>query len=371
MSQAPTAGQEFQRSRKGIATLDEAAGFDTIIDTRSPAEFADDHLPGAISCPVLDNEQRAEIGTLYKQVSPFAAKKLGAAYVSANIARHLQENFLDRDKNWRPLIVCWRGGMRSGAMATVFRSIGWDACQLEGGYKRFRQQVLEDLETLPGRFRYVILDGPTGSAKTRVLQALAARGAQTLDLEGLACHKGSVLGRLPGQPQPAQKWFETQIWQTLRGFDPARPVFIEAESRKIGTLRLPAALFAAMRGGPCCDIVAERPTRVAYLLRDYAYFTADAAALKAHLDTLRPLLGHARIGGWHEQIDGGDFAGLTDSLLEHHYDPLYARARERDYGAAAHHPLAAATLDEAGIERLAAELLAMAGAAVCMEIKAA
>lgn len=358
MSQAPTAGQEFQRSRKGIATLDEAAGFDTIIDVRSPAEFADDHLPGAISCPVLDDAQRAEIGTLYKQVSPFTAKKLGAAYVSENIARHLQENFLDRPKNWRPLIVCWRGGMRSGAMTTVFRSVGWDACQLEGGYKRFRQQVLDDLETLPGRFRYVVLDGPTGSAKTRVLQALAARGAQTLDLEGLACHKGSVLGRLPGQPQPSQKWFETQIWDTLRRFDPARPLFIEAESRKIGSLRLPAALFAAMQNGPCCDIVAERATRVAYLLRDYDYFTADGAALKANLDTLHPLLGAARIAGWHRQIDDGDFAGLTDSLLEHHYDPLYARARARDYGAATHQPLPAASLDAAGIDGLAASLLA-------------
>lgn len=356
MSQAPTAG-ENRRPRKGIATLDECSTFATIIDVRSPAEFADDHLPGAISCPVLDDAQRAEIGTLYTQVSPFVAKKLGAAYVSANIARHLQENFLDRDKGWRPLIVCWRGGMRSGAMATVFRSVGWDACQLEGGYKRFRQQVLDDLETLPGRFRYVVLDGPTGSAKTRVLQALAARGAQTLDLEGLACHKGSVLGRLPGQPQPSQKWFETQIWDTLRRFDPARPLFIEAESRKIGSLRLPAALFAAMQAGPCCDIVAERETRVAYLLRDYDYFTADGAALKAHLDTLRPLLGHARVAGWQASIDAGDFAGLTASLLEHHYDPLYARARARDYGNAAHRACATDSLDDAGIDALATTLL--------------
>ncbi len=356
MSQAPTAA-ENRRPRKGIATLDECSTFATIIDVRSPAEFADDHLPGAISCPVLDNAQRAEIGTLYTQVSPFVAKKLGAAYVSANIARHLQENFLDRDKNWRPLIVCWRGGMRSGAMTTVFRSVGWDACQLEGGYKRFRQQVLDDLETLPGRFRYVVLDGPTGSAKTRVLQALAERGAQTLDLEGLACHKGSVLGRLPGQPQPSQKWFETQIWDTLRRCDPTRPLFIEAESRKIGTLRLPAALFSAMQAGPCYDIVAERETRVAYLLRDYAYFTADGAALKAHLDTLRPLLGHARVAGWQASIDAGDFAGLTASLLEHHYDPLYSRARARDYGNAAHHACAADSLDDAGINTLATTLL--------------
>ncbi|OMG52577.1 tRNA 2-selenouridine(34) synthase MnmH [Azonexus hydrophilus] len=344
------------RRRKGVATLDELGDFDTIIDVRSPAEFADDHIPGAISCPVLDDAQRAEVGTLYKQVSPFVAKKLGAAYISANIAGHLREHFLDRDKGWRPLIVCWRGGMRSGAMTTVFRSIGWDACQLDGGYKTFRTHVLAELETLPGQYRYQVLGGPTGSAKTRVLQAIAEQGGQVLDLEEIACHKGSVLGRLPGQPQPSQKWFETAIWQTLRNFDPARPVFVEAESRKIGNLRLPAELFTAMQSSPICEICADIPQRVDFLLRDYDYFTQDALNLKKHLDALRPLLGHERVNAWHEQIDQHDFAGLTGSLLQHHYDPLYARARQRDYSAT---PTAfsASTLDEAEIARLAATIL--------------
>lgn len=345
------------RRRKGVATLDELGDFDTIIDVRSPAEFADDHIPGAISCPVLDDAQRAEVGTLYKQVSPFVAKKLGAAYVSANIARHLRERFLDRDKGWRPLIVCWRGGMRSGAMATVFRSIGWDACQLDGGYKAFRNAVLAELESLPGKFRYQLLDGPTGSAKTRILQAIAARGGQVLDLEELACHKGSVLGRLPGQPQPSQKWFETCIWQTLNAFDPARPVFVEAESRKIGNLRLPAELFAAMQTAAAWQIDAGPAERVDFLLRDYSYFTADPDNLKQHLDTLRSLVGHEQLKVWHAQIDRQDFAALTASLLQLHYDPLYARARQRDYDAARSQPLTATTLDEADIARLATTLL--------------
>ena len=354
------ADKDSRRRQKGIATLDTMADFKVIIDVRSPAEFADDHIPGAISCPVLDNAQRAEVGTLYKQVSPFAAKKLGAAYISANIARHLQEKFQDCDKNWRPLVVCWRGGMRSGAMTTVFRNIGWDACQLEGGYKAFRSQVLAELETLPSRFHFRVISGPTGSAKTRILQAMARRGGQVLDLEDLACHKGSVLGRLPSQPQPSQKWFETQIWQALQNYDPAQPVFVESESRKIGNLRLPEQLFAGMQAAPSHEIRADIAHRVEFLLSDYDYFVNAAVDLKKHLDTLRALLGHDLVNHWHAQIDQQDFAGLTASLLLKHYDPLYARARQRDYVNGPPQICPAARLDTAEIERIAGVILEQA-----------
>lgn len=208
------------RRPKGTASIDELGQFTDIIDVRSPAEFADDHIPGALSCPVLDNEQRIEIGTLYKQVSPFDAKKLGAAYVSRNIADHIAHKFQHHDRNWRPLIVCWRGGQRSGAMTTVLRSVGWDACQLEGGYKVFRSHVLARLDHRPADLNFRLVTGPTGSAKTRILQAIGRQGGQILDLEALACHKGSVLGADPEQPQPSQKWFETQIWQALENFSP-------------------------------------------------------------------------------------------------------------------------------------------------------
>lgn len=348
---------DLSRRRKGIATLDELGEFDVIIDVRSPAEFADDHIPGAISCPVLDNEQRAEVGTLYKQVSPFVAKKLGATYISRNIARHLQQQFLEKEKSWRPLIVCWRGGMRSGAMTTVFRSIGWDACQLEGGYKTFRQQVLSELESSPAGLQLRILSGPTGSAKTALLQAIAAQGGQVLDLEALACHKGSVLGRLPDAHQPSQKWFETQIWHALKNFDPAQPVFIEAESRKIGLLRLPAELFTAMQQARRFEIAVPLPERVAFLLRDYAYFTQDPASLKAHLGGLRNLLGHEQIKAWHEMIDQGHFAALTESLLQKHYDPLYAKARQRDYSTSLAQAIPVETLSEPALAQLAKKLI--------------
>lgn len=360
MTDTPTPAGDSRRRPKGLATLGELDAFDDIIDVRSPAEFADDHIPGALSCPVLDNAERAEIGTLYKQVSPFAAKKLGAAYVSRNIARHLQERFLERDKGWRPLVVCWRGGMRSGALTTVLRSVGWDACQLEGGYKAFRTRVLADLETLPGRFNFHVLSGPTGSAKTRILQAMALRGGQVLDLEGLACHRGSVLGQEPDQPQPSQKWFETQIWNALRRCDPQQPVFVEAESRKIGRLRLPEVLFSSMQAGRRHTIHAPRAARVAFLLGDYGHFVTNRASLKERLATLIPLLGHARINEWHEQIDAGVFAELTESLLVHHYDPLYARAQQRDYAGPGSTVDTGPQLDSKEIDRLAATLLAIA-----------
>lgn len=348
---------DLSRRRKGIATLDELAEFSVIIDVRSPAEFTDDHIPAAISCPVLDNTERAEVGTLYKQVSPFVAKKLGAAYISQNIAQHLQQHFLEKDKSWRPLIVCWRGGMRSGAMTTVFRSIGWDACQLEGGYKTFRNHVLSELEHLPQQFHFRVLNGPTGSAKTRILQSIARQGGQVLDLEDLACHKGSVLGRLPDQSQPSQKWFETQIWHALKNFDPAQPVFIEAESRKIGLLRLPAELFAAMQKALTLEIDVPLDERVNFLLRDYAYFTQDTAGLKNHLGGLRNLLGQEQISTWHQMIDHADFHALTESLLHRHYDPLYARARQRNYNTGQTQRINTRALSQEAIDQLAKQLL--------------
>lgn len=341
------------------ATLAERDRFDTIIDVRSPAEFAEDHIPGAINCPVLDDAQRAEIGTLYKQVSPFVAKRLGAAYVSENIARHLRQRFAEQAPEWKPLIYCWRGGKRSGSMTTVFRQIGWDARQLEGGYKCFRRHVVEALADVPTQFSYHVVGGATGSGKSRVLAALAARGAQVLDLEGLACHKGSVLGVLPDQPQPSQKRFESLLLTTLQTFTPDRPVFVEAESRKIGVLHVPEALITAIRAAPCTVIDATLPARVAFLLQDYDYFIADRTALAARLDGLRSLRGNAVIDDWLALADAGEWAAFVESMLTTHYDPLYEASQARNYsGMTAKRDLPTDDLSPAGIERLAAALLA-------------
>ena len=222
------------------ANLSQLTDFDEIIDVRTPAEFADDHIPGAINCPVFSNEERITVGTLYKQVSPFAARKVGAALVAKNIAHHLETRFHDHPKSWKPLIYCWRGGQRSGAMSIILAQVGWAAHKLEGGYKSYRRDVLEKLETLPAQYDYRVVCGATGSGKSRLLAALSEAGAQVLDLEGLAQHRGSILGGLPEQPQPTQKWFETQLVSTLQNFDASRPVFVEAESNKIGRIVCPA-----------------------------------------------------------------------------------------------------------------------------------
>ncbi len=330
------------------------AAFDEIIDVRSPAEFAEDHIPGAINCPVLDDAQRREVGTLYKQVSPFEANKVGAAMISENIGRHLRANFLARPKTWKPLIYCWRGGERSGAMSTVFRAVGWRVTKLNGGYKTWRAHVVDQLAALPGQFHMRIICGATGSAKTHILQEIGRHGEQVLDLETLASHKGSVLGVLPGQPQPSQKWFETTLLQALVGFDPSRPVYVEAESRKIGNLHVPEALIAHIRRGECLQVDATLDARVAFLLGDYDYFMAMPALLGERLDALSQLQSRETLLRWHALVHAGAWPTLVRELLELHYDPLYHRSQNQNFTGYRHpRVFASSDLSAAGIARLA------------------
>lgn len=322
------------RRREGVVGVEEALAFDAIIDARSPAEFAEDHLPGALNLPVLDDGERARIGTLHKQVSAFEAKKAGAALVSRNIARHLELALADKPRNYRPLVYCWRGGNRSGAFTTVLRAIGWNACQLEGGYKAFRRHVIGELAALPGRFDFHVISGPTGVGKSRFLKALGRCGAQILDLEELAAHMGSVLGAYPDRPQPAQKLFETRVWHALRGFDPDKPVFVESESRKIGNLHTPEHLLAHMRAAQCVNLTADIPVRVALLKQEYAHFLADAETLNRQLDCLVPLLGRERVDAWKALARAGRWDELVGDLLVHHYDPAYSRSLGRNYSRA-------------------------------------
>ncbi len=346
----------------GIANVTQAGEFDEIIDVRSPAEFAEDHVPGAVNCPVLSNEERARVGTLYKQDSPFVAKKLGAALVARNIAAHIETRFLDKPREWKPLVYCWRGGKRSGAMAHVLRQIGWHACTLEGGYKSYRRHVVTELAGLPRRFTYRVVTGATGSGKSRLLEALAAQGAQVLDLEALAAHKGSVLGGLPGEPQPSQKMFESRllaVLQRLTFTEPAftEPVYVEAESRKIGALQVPDALLETMRASPCLRIEATDAARVAFLIGDYDYFLADPASLKEKLGCLRELQSGEILSRWNALIDNHDWPALVGELLELHYDPLYRRSQGRNYGHFADAPqFETDDLSPAGLIKLAREI---------------
>ena len=343
--------------RPHSVTLAQLDAFDEVIDVRSPSEFALDHVPGAVNCPVLDDEERARIGTMYAQVSPFEAKKAGAAIVSKNIARHLEERFRGRERGWRPLVYCWRGGKRSAAMAHVLREIGWEAATLEGGYRAYRREVTAQLEKLPGRFRFRVVCGATGSGKSRLLSALAAKGAQVLDLENLARHRGSVLGDLPGEPQPTQKMFDSLVWDALRRFDPARSVFVEAESRKIGQIQAPEKLLERMREGECVRLEVPVPERVRFLIAEYRHFLEDPAALKEKLRCLKDLHGAAVIDRWLASVDARAWEELVADLLVAHYDPAYRRATARNYPRYSDaRVLALERLDDAAFERAAAEL---------------
>lgn len=319
--------REFQEALT-LAQLDE---FDEVVDVRSPAEFRDDHIPGAINLPVLNDAERERVGTLYKQASPFEAKKVGAALISRNIAAHIEACLQDRPRNWRPLVYCWRGGTRSGAMAHVLREIGWRAGRLAGGYRAYRRQVIAELQILPARFSWRVICGPTGAGKTRLLAALARQGAQALDLEGLAAHRGSVLGDRPDAPQPSQKLFESGLWNALRRLDPARPTFVEAESKKIGRLHLPDALVDAMWASPCVALETAAEVRVALLKQEYPHLLADRAALFARLDYLVALHGHAVIDAWKALADAGAWDEFVARLLAEHYDPAYRRSTSQHY----------------------------------------
>lgn len=332
----------------------EPARFDAIIDARSPSEYAEDRLPGAVNWPTLDDEERRIVGTLYTRSSALEARKLGAVLAARRIAGHLEAHLAGKPRSWRPLVYCWRGGQRSGTLAWFLSEIGFRAARLEGGYKAFRSVVRQQLEVLPAALELVVVAGRTGSGKTRLLQRLAARGEQVLDLEALACHRGSVLGALPGTPQPAQKRFDTLLWQALRGLDPARPVFVESESARIGTLRIPDALLHRMRAD-ARSVRIEMPAdaRVALLLDDYAFFADDPDGFARRLAPLVELRGREQVGQWQAMAREGRWAELFSALMAEHYDPLYERSMRRNFATLADAPTVVlrdgseAALDEA------------------------
>ena len=308
--------------------------FDTVIDARSPSEFALDHIPGAINCPVLDDEERRIVGTLYHQQGAFEARRVGGAMVAANLARHLQSPVMaDRPIKWKPLVYCWRGGLRSGSMVQWMRLVGWDAQQLAGGYKSFRKHVVTQIDQLVPAMQLRVIVGATGSAKTCVLQALAERGAQVLDLEAAACHKGSLLGAWPGVPQPSQKQFETRIAAALEACDPSRPLYVEGESPRIGRLSVPQPLVERMRAADCIEIRATPEARLAYLLTDYAYLGDDREALAERLGALKEMQGKETVQRWQQWAREGALPLLFGELMALHYDPHYERSQAKHFHA--------------------------------------
>lgn len=348
---------------RAFATLADflAHGFDDLIDVRSPAEFAEDHIPGAMSLPVLSDAERARVGTMYAQVSPFQARKTGAALVARNAASHIEGPLADREGGWRPLVYCWRGGQRSGSFVLILNQIGWRAEQVDGGYRSWRRLVQRTLyeDTLPHRL--ILLDGLTGTAKTELLSRLDRLGAQILDLEDLARHRGSLLGAMPGG-QPAQKGFESCLAARLAALDPSRPILAEAESSKVGNITLPPALWSAMRAAPRIEVTAAPEARARYLAQIYSELAADRDRLEHLLRHLIPMRGRAAVEGWIGLLRAGEVEALAAALMAEHYDPAYHRSRTR-YPVNVLRSIPAGTLSGADLDRAAERIAAAIGEA--------
>ncbi len=308
--------------------------FSDVIDARSEGEYAEDHLPGAINWPSLHDDERRIVGTQYKQINAFEAKKQGAALVAKNIAAHIERDVMSKPRDWQPLIYCWRGGKRSGSLALILDQIGFKVTLIDGGYKAFRAAMVADLPQLAACFDYQVICGTTGSGKTRLLQALQAEGAQVLDLEALANHRSSVLGMIPGVAQPTQKAFDRLIWAKLKSFDAAQPVYIESESKKVGNVAIPEGLIDAMRAGPCLQLDLPEGERVALLLEDYDFFVHDTAFFCDRLAALTEARGKETVQDWQTRArrgGPGDVAGVVRELLVNHYDPVYLQSMRRNF----------------------------------------
>jgi tRNA 2-selenouridine synthase len=329
MSVNPVSAQDaIARMRLPIGS---PGAYSAIIDARTEDEYALDHLPGAQNWPSLNNEERIVIGTLYKQVGPFEAKKKGAAMVAANISKHLEKHVFDLPKEWQPLVYCWRGGKRSGSLALILGQIGFRVSIIEGGYKAFRSAMVAAIPPLAERLSWRVICGPTGSGKTRLLHCLREQGAQVLDLEGLANHRSSVLGIIPGEPQPSQKHFDTLLWDALRNMDPTLPVYVESESRKVGNLAVPESLILAMRASPCYQLELSDEERVKLLLEDYDFFVKDPEMFSKRLDALVAIRGKQVVADWQTQIAAGQIEDVVRDLLKLHYDPTYFASMKRNF----------------------------------------
>ncbi|MGR8948069.1 MAG: tRNA 2-selenouridine(34) synthase MnmH [Gammaproteobacteria bacterium] len=303
--------------------------FDDIIDVRSPSEFAEDHIPGAVNLPVLDDTEREEVGTVYCQKSRQLARRIGATYVTKNISNFLAGYFSNKPNNYRPLVYCWRGGMRSQSMATILNSVGWYTNIVDGGYRRWRRQVVVMLREERLLHQFILIDGQTGAGKTKVLHELSAIGGQTLDIEGLANHRGSVFGGLHNGTQPSQKYFESLLFDALESLDPRKVTFVEAESPKIGRRALPKTLVEAMKASPRIELEANLINRADNLVNCYADLIAAPTRLATAIEFLHPFHSGETITRWKVLAANNEFKTLARELVESHYDPCYARQRKK------------------------------------------
>ena len=298
-----------------------------IIDARTPLEFEEDHLPGAHNVPLLTNDERVEIGTLYKQQGPKAARIRGMELTAPRFPAIMHEIATLADE--RPILVyCWRGGLRSKTVATIMELTGFPVKQLIGGYKAFRNDVTERFEQFVPPGPLVVLHGMTGIGKTTLLTMLQERGESVVDLEGLARHRGSAFGSLGlSQDELSQKHFETLVWDAFRRLPPGRPVYIEGESRRIGRMTLPGNLYDVMQESYKVWCTASLETRVQRLTSEYGLRIYEDG-LRESLLKIRKKLGgdkYAEIAGY---LDRWEMAPFMTELIVSYYDRLYYKVRE-------------------------------------------
>lgn len=297
--------------------------FDDVIDVRSPLEFKEDHIIGAINCPVLSDQERELIGKVYKKDSTFKAKVLGSSIISMNISKILKKYFVNKPGSWRPLVYCWRGGQRSKALSIIMTEVGWRATQLTGGYKLYRHDVRNKIDEIAKKLKITLISGKTGTGKTRLLQQIHHLGGQIIDLENIANHKGSLLGKKINSPQPFQKFFESQLFYHLKNLNIRKKVFIEAESSKIGDLHIPKALWLKMLSSKKINVESSIESRVNFLLDDYKYVQIENDFFNPLLNGLKQRINKEILIEWNSLIKKQDWKLLTKSLLVNHYDPSY------------------------------------------------
>lgn len=319
-----------------IISLDEAQKLNDpiYIDMRSPSEYLVGHIPGATNIPLFNDDERVEVGTVYKQVGSEEAKHLGLSIVSTKLP-DLVHQVRDLHKTGRTVIVyCWRGGMRSKSVVSVLDIMGIPAYQLLGGYKNYRQSVLQQLREFVVKPQIVVLCGSTGVGKTTLLSLLADQGAPTIDLEKLANHRGSAFGHVGiGLPATAQN-FDAAILAELESLNDKPYIIVECESKRIGNVYLPEALFHGMKKGKKILATADIDTRISRLIKEYTdVYNRNYNAIVNSIKTLEKKLGCKRTESLITQMNAGQLHDVVRTLLVDYYDPLYGyeKAAAADY----------------------------------------
>lgn len=296
-----------------------------VMDVRSPSEFNQGHIPGALNIPLFDDEERRVVGTTYKQINRESAMYRGLEFAGAKLASLAREGVRATGREKKLLIHCWRGGMRSASMAWLFETMGIRCILLEGGYKSYRRYIHS---LMAGSLNLRVIGGKTGSGKTEILLQLKAMGEQIIDLEDLAHHKGSAFGALGEPDQPTTEQFENNLGRMITDLDPGKITWVEDESRNIGKCVIPGDLYEQMRLSETLFLDIPRESRARYLVGQYA--DHEKEALKACIERIHRKLGGDRAKEAMQAVDAGDFYH-TAMITLHYYDKAYMHSLEKNH----------------------------------------